>query len=75
MSLEPGDLEAVVSSAFVVELQINDFFKLRELLRQWERSKKTFRIIHITFSNREFYIVKRREYQKFLEWKRGGEKV
>jgi len=74
--LEEGDLEAVVSSALVCELKLGDFFALRELLRQWEQARKKFRIIHLTFSNRQFYIVKRQEYQKFKDWmeKRGETK-
>ena len=77
VQIENGDLEAVVSSALVAELQMGDFFKLRALLREWERDKKNFRVIHLTFSNRQFYIVKRQEYQRFREWCRryGGEKL
>lgn len=68
--LEEGDLEAVVSSAFVVELRLKEFFTIRNMFREWETLKDNFRVIHLTFSNREFYIVKKQEYQRFVEWKK-----
>lgn len=72
MSLQEGDLEAVVSSAFIMELKLKDFLELRELLTEWSRSRKNFRLIHHTFSSKKYYVIKESDW-RLLQKIRGGE--
>jgi len=71
LSLEEGDYEAVISSAFVIEQKLKDFLELRNTLSGYAREKPNFRLIHATFSSKKYYVIKEADWKLLQKIKRG----
>ena len=64
-------MDAVISSAFIIEQKLRDFLALRDLLTEWSKEKDNFRLIHSTWSGKKYWVIKENDWDLLQRIKRG----
>jgi hypothetical protein len=75
--VEDGDLDVMLSMAFVVSGKYRDLLELRRLVREKIAKSVNARFIHGTISSVPLYVVKEPEFRRLRELEtleRGGER-